>query len=254
MSKFNKFGWKPDLYDERDFKFEYLKYSIVSLPPFVDLTPKLNVPYNQGVLGSCTANAIGSAVDYHMKLKNRPYLVPSRLFIYYNERALIGTIKEDSGAYIRDGIKTLAKEGVCAESLWPYDISKFTKKPLSKCYKQAIKVKAIKYEKIDNSNLTALKTALAQGFPVVFGFNVYSSFESFEVSKTGIVPMPTPKEELLGGHAVLLVGYDDNTRMFLVRNSWGSEWGINGNFKIPYEFLTNPKLADDFWVISEISK
>jgi C1A family cysteine protease len=254
MIKYNKFGWKKDVLDERDFKFDHLKFSILQLPEKIDLSTKLNSVYSQGTLGSCTANAISSAIDYHRKLQNKPFINPSRLFIYYNERAIEGTIKEDAGAFIRDGIKTLSKDGVCDETLWPYDISKFTKKPLSKCYKEAQKIKAVKYERIDNKNLNALKTALSQGFPIIFGFTVFESFESEIVAKTGIVPMPKLNEPNLGGHAVLLIGYDSKTRLFKVRNSWGENWGDKGNFYIPFEFLTNENLASDFWSLSEITK
>jgi C1A family cysteine protease len=105
------------------------------------------------------------------------------------------------------------------------------------------------YQRVDNRSVEAIKTPLAEGHPVVFGFSVYDSFESDQVAKDGVVPMPQKGEELLGGHAVLAVGYDDGSKMFIVRNSWGPKWGREGYCMMPYEYLTNTDLADDFWVI-----
>jgi C1A family cysteine protease len=94
-----------------------------------------------------------------------------------------------------------------------------------------------------------MKGCLASGYPFVFGFSVYTEFESDTVATTGVLNMPSPKEKLLGGHAVIAVGYDDKTQRFIVRNSWGAKWGIKGYFTIPYAYLTDPNLAADFWTI-----
>jgi C1A family cysteine protease len=99
-----------------------------------------------------------------------------------------------------------------------------------------------------------MKGCLASGYPFVFGFTVYSSFEGAKVAQSGIVPMPGSAEKPIGGHAVLAVGYDDDTREFLVRNSWGPGWGIKGYFKMPYAYLTAPKLATDFWTIRGVDQ
>jgi C1A family cysteine protease len=148
---------------------------------------------------------------------------------------------------IRDGIKTLKKQGVCSETHWPYIISKFTIKPSPKCYKEAMKRQITSYHRI--LTLDDMRACLADGFPFVFGFTVYESFESQEVASTGFVQMPQFNERVLGGHAVLAVGYDDAQRRFIVRNSWGTDWGQKGYFTMPYEYLANRNLADDLWTI-----
>jgi C1A family cysteine protease len=198
-------------------------------------------------LGSCTANAITAAVEF-LDIKDKiPELALSRLFLYYNERAAEGTINYDSGASLRDGIKVLADQGVCQESLWPYDINKFTSKPSDECYQAAQAHKAIVYQRL--TTLNDMRACLAAGFPLVFGITVYESFESDQVAKSGIVPMPSKSERSLGGHALLAVGYNDQFSTILVRNSWGPNWGINGYFTLPYQYISNNNLADDFWTI-----
>lgn len=178
--------------------------------------------------------------------------MPSRLFIYYNERAIEGSIAQDSGAQIRDGMKSINRQGVCDEKLWPYHIADFTKQPPRACYVAASKERALKYQRVAQ-NLEALKTALVkEQQPVVFGFSVYESFESEAVKKTGRMPMPKEGEKLLGGHAVLCVGYDDAEQMFIVRNSWSSDWGMAGYFLMPYAFMLDSSSASDFWIIETI--
>jgi C1A family cysteine protease len=149
---------------------------------------------------------------------------------------------------IRDGIKSVNKQGACPETLWPYDINKFTEKPTKECYKEGAKHKAASYQRLLPS-LNQLKGCLASGFPFVFGFTVYESFESQKVAKTGIVPMPNTREHVLGGHAVMAVGYNDVSQRFIVRNSWGKDWGMKGYFTMPYSYLTDSNLSDDFWTI-----
>jgi C1A family cysteine protease len=200
-------------------------------------------------LGSCTANAIANAHLFEQRKQNaaQPFL-PSRLFIYYNERVMEGTVHSDSGAMIRDGIKSIAKQGVCSEKQWPYTIAKFTRKPAQTCYKEALKHQAVLYQRLVPT-LTQLKGCLASGYPFVFGFTVYESFESPEVTRTGTAPMPASGEQVLGGHAVLAVGYDDAIQRFIVMNSWGTSWGMQGFFTMPYAYLTDTNLADDFWTV-----
>lgn len=250
--KFKKYGWKKDLSDHRDQLFK-LTLPLTALPPVADLRNICPLIYDQGQLGSCTANAIAGAIN-SLEIKNavkQPYM-PSRLFIYYNERVLEGTVKFDSGASLRDGIKTVSKQGVCSEVTWPYNINRFKCKPSRKSYQEAKNNIVHEYQRIHDGDLIGMKTALAKGLPFVFGFSVYESFESQAVSKSGIVPMPQSNEKLMGGHAVMACGYDDSKQMFLVRNSWGQNWGLNGYCWMPYTYLSNVNLANDFWVISQL--
>jgi C1A family cysteine protease len=244
-----KYGWAPDLPDHRDFLYSAPQPVLAKLPPKKDLRPGCPPVYDQGQLGSCTANAISGAVQFEQKKQKLKVFAPSRLFIYYNERDMENTVNSDAGAQIRDGVKSVANLGVCPETEWPYDINKFTNKPTPKCYTDAKKCEAVGYQRLDSSNLNQLKGCIASGFPFVFGFTVYDSFESPEVAKTGVLNMPGPKEKVQGGHAVLAVGYDDTAQRFTVRNSWGKDWGIKGYFTIPYTYLTTTDLADDFWTI-----
>jgi C1A family cysteine protease len=218
----------------------------------VDLRPNCPPILDQGNLGSCTANAIASAHQFdQMKQQAAKIIAPSRLYIYYNERMIESTIPWDSGATIRDGVKVINKYGVCPESQWPYDIAKFKRKPLRACYIEGAKHQAVTYQRL-TPIVDQLRGCLADGYPFVFGFSVYESFETAAVTKTGIVPMPGPTERMLGGHAVMAVGYDDGTSRFIVKNSWGTGWGMQGYFTMPYDYLTNPKLAADFWTIHQV--
>jgi len=249
----HRFGWVPDVPDQRDHLYSAPMPMKGALPAKVDLRSKCPPVLDQGTLGSCTANAIAAAVQFdRMKQKLKPAFAPSRLFIYYNERAMEGTISSDSGAMIRDGIKSISKLGDCPESEWPYVISKFTVKPPVSCYKDALKCKATQYQRVVRA-LSQFKGCLASGYPFVFGFSVYESFESNEVATTGIAPMPGHNEKLLGGHAVLAVGYDDAAQRIIVRNSWGKGWGLAGCFTLPYAYLTETNLSDDFWTVRLIA-
>lgn len=241
--KIKRYGWIRDRLDQRDFKYAAIMPSNIQLPPSVDLRNQCPPIFDQGDLGSCTANALAGNVGFI-----HSGFIPSRLFIYFDERAIEHTISSDSGAQIRDGIKSLSKQGVCSEDLWPYDVSKFTDKPTADCYKAAKLELISSYHALSN-DLNELKTCLAQGFPFVMGISVYSSFESASVAKDGIIPIPSPEDNPIGGHALMVVGYDDSKNSFLVRNSWGENWGISGYCYIPYEYITNPNLASDFWTI-----
>ena len=251
--KIARYGWIRDLPDLRDHLYATPPEFLVKLPSSVDLRPQCPAVYDQGQLGSCTANAIAAALEFdQMKEKQPNVFVPSRLFIYYNERVMEGTVNEDSGAQIRDGIKSVGKQGDCPETLWPYDIKKFEVKPPAQCYQQALKFKAVQYQRLSQI-LNQLKGCLASGYPFVFGFTVYESFESQQVAQTGHASMPLPKEAVVGGHAVIAVGYDDSQNWFIVRNSWGDGWGMKGYFTLPYPYLLEQNLASDFWTIRVVS-
>ncbi|HEY4997569.1 MAG TPA: C1 family peptidase [Usitatibacter sp.] len=247
--KIQGYGWIPDIPDARDHLYAAPVVNLAKLPRKVDLRPQCPKVYDQGQLGSCTGNAIAGSVQFdRMKQKLTPAFVPSRLFIYYNERVIEGTVPSDNGASIRDGIKSVATLGDCPETLWPYDIKKFATKPPARVFTAALKYKAVQYQRVSR-NLNQMKGCLSSGFPFVFGFSVYDSFESAAVAKSGVVPMPAASETLQGGHAVLAVGYDEAQQRFIVRNSWGPQWGMSGYFTIPFAYLLDAGLSDDFWTI-----
>ena len=248
----HKYGWQPQLPDFRDYKF-----TVETPAPLqnVYLFGDHNVPpvYDQGQLGSCTANGTGGA--YQFQLMNEAGIqsfAPSRLAIYYYTRLIEGTPNTDSGATIRDAIKSVVNYGVCPEELWPYDITKFTEAPPAEAQAAMVKHKALRYYSVDNSDKVLLVNALLQGHPIVFGFTVYESFESQTVAQTGIVPMPSPNEQILGGHCCDIWAYNVEGDYFLCRNSWGLNWGLNGYFHMPASYLTNTDLASDFWVLRTV--
>src|SRR5262249_15954861 len=234
--KIARYGWKPDLPDQRDHSYAVPPDVLKSISGNADLRPRCPPVYDQGQIGSCTANAIAAALEFDMMKQSLTSFTPSRLFIYYNERNMEGTVPLDAGAQIRDGIKSVASLGDCPESEWTYDATpadpssnlfspgaKAATAPSPQCYADAVIHKALSYQSVEQ-NLADMKGCLSSGYPFVFGFTVYPSFESIDVAHSGVVPMPGADETTIGGHAVLAVGYDDSRNMFFVRNSWGSEW------------------------------
>ena len=197
---------------------------------------------------NCTANAIAAAIEFDRRKQKLAGFTPSRLFIYYNERAIEHTIDSDSGAQIRDGIKSVGQQGDCPETEWPYVIARFKTRPKPQCYADALKYRAVLYQRL-TPILSQLKGCLASGYPFVFGFTVYESFESAQVARTGHASLPKSGERAIGGHAVAGVGYDDARQWFVVRNSWGGKWGMKGYFTLPYAYVTDDNLASDFWTI-----
>lgn len=251
-----KYGWLRDRPDGRDIPYMYIRPAQagpIKLPEQVDLREFCPPVFDQGSLGSCTANATCAAYQVAL-LRQEPFTPASfpnlsRLFVYYNARAVAGTTESDSGAYIRDAIKSIATEGVCKEELWPYRISDFKARPSNEAYADALNHQAIIYAAVGH-NPFEVQLALADGYPVVFGFTVYSSFESEAVAKSGIMQMPKHGEKAIGGHAVVAVGYSTEMQHLLVRNSWGDDWGQAGYFWMPFSYLQ--RLARDFWVIKKV--
>jgi len=241
-----KYGWLKQREDSRDHKYNVSKFfKVMELPPSVDLRPVDSPILDQGELGSCTGNGIAGCINFIQK-----GFFASRLFIYYNERAIEGTTNKDSGANIRDGINSVVKQGACSEDIVPYDISQFTVKPSQEAYDNALKDVVTEYLALEG--VEDIKNCLAQGFPVVCGITVFESFESAQVATTGIVPIPEPSEQELGGHCVKIVGYDDSNQRFIVANSWGTGWGEFGYFTIPYAYIE--KYGSDFWTIRSTSE
>jgi C1A family cysteine protease len=262
VAKTRSMGWMPDLPDHRDFVYSAPMMTMRALPAKMDLRKQCpKEVYDQGRLGSCTANAIAGAIEFDQIKQKVPQATPSRLFIYYNERAIEHTTPTDSGAQIRDGVKSVNKLGACPETLWTYDDTppptdggtcpncKFSQKPPATCYTAALKHLVLSYQRVPN-NLATMKGCIASGYPFVFGFTVYSNFP-FQ-TKTGVIPMPGKGDSVQGGHAVLAVGYDDSTQLFTFRNSWSKTWAKGGYGFIPYAYLTDSNLSDDFWTIRTV--
>ncbi len=249
--KTQRFGWIPDLPDQRDFLYAAPAPYQMNFPDQVDLRAECPPVYDQGQLGSCTANAIAGAIEFDQKKLSVSEFTPSRLFIYYNERDMEGNAGTDSGAQIRDGIKSVSVLGAPPEPDCPYNVADFAKKPSDTAYADAKQHLVVLYQRLIQE-LNTLKGCLASGFPFVFGFTCYESFESREVASTGVLPMPKSGESVVGGHAVVCVGYDDSTREFIVRNSYGDGWGQKGYFMMPYSYLTSQRLASDLWTIRSV--
>lgn len=253
----SRYGWIPDLPDHRDYRYALKlmpKEAPKKLPMKVDLSGEpMAEPFHQLALGSCTAQAIGAVFQYDHRLQGLGDLMPSRLFIYYAEREMEGTVPYDAGATIRDGIKVVATQGAPPEETWPYVVENFAQRPPAKAYRRAKENKAIAYFRLDNRNLDELLACLAAGFPFVFGFTAYENFESPRAKKEGVLDLPGKGDRVLGGHAVVAVGYDRKAKRFLVRNSYGKAWGNKGHFTMPFAYLTNDDLAADFWTIRSVT-
>lgn len=213
-----------------------------TLPSAVDNRKFCSAVGDQGHLGSCTAWSMGRGLAEYLENKNGAKAVSlSPLFLYYEERVLRGSVNQDSGATITDGMQVLDETGIAEESAWPYDIAQFKVKPSADAYTTAKSHKVTTAQNI--SGLDDVKTALAAGQPVAFGFNVYGNIRN--VGADGVLPAKKPTDSLLGGHAVLAVGYDDEKQVVIVRNSWGAKWADKGYFYFPYDQFQ--KTARDFW-------
>ena len=253
MSTLRIYNHKKGLPDARDFKFSVqLRLAAKqNLPVAVDLRslfPKfIPAVLDQGSLGSCTANAASNALRFLLRKEKIKDWQPSRLYIYWFSRFLEGTTNEDSGAYIRDVMTAIHTYGACDETLLPYNVNKYKLKPSNSAVRAATPhTRDFKYLSVDPT-LLSIKQCLNAGFPIVFGIEVYESFESDYVARTGIVPMPNiSTEQFLGGHAITMYGYDDSKKSFIVMNSWGVKWGDKGYFYLPYDYLV---YMSDLWTM-----
>ena len=232
---------RPSAQDSRDHIYQPTG---AQLRPVVDLRNWASPVEDQSELGSCTSNALAGAYELMTRrLSPADYADVSRLFIYYNIRLIEGTVQADAGGYLRDGIKALKQYGVCTEALWPYVIDKFDDKPTDACYEDARKRIITSYAKVLDNN--AMIAALNDNKPVVFGTDIYKAFDRIS-GKDTIVPMPREDDYSLGEHAMCLVGYDLLRKLFLVRNSFGVNWGDQGYAWIPFEYMD--AYGNDAWV------
>lgn len=247
-----KLNWRPGL-PTRIAHFEHDK-SIV-FPPFLSLMAKMPPITDQGQEGACTGHSAVAPL-FVAHAGRTPSIMPAPAFIYYNERLMNGQQNQDSGAAISDIYRAANHYGVCDEAICPYVAGDYAMPPSQAAYAAAAGLRAHIYAPVLQTE-AGVKGCLNHGFPVDFGFTVYDSFESLQVAQTGIVPMPGPGENVLGGHAVDIIGYNDGPgtnlgipeRHFMVRNSWGTGWGASGYCYMPYEYLLDNQLASDFWMI-----
>ena len=244
----HKYGWIKDRGDPRDFLFTKVHAPAAPLPvpPKISLRAKMPPVWNQGELGSCSAH--GVLACFNFVHKGGPW---SRLELYYEERVLEGTVDQDSGAMIRDGIKILANIGVGLESEWPYDVTKFKDAPPEKLLAESSANKIITYSRLLNKQ--DMIQCLLSGYPIVFGMQLYESFETPQVAQSGIIRLPSSVEQCLGGHCMSIVGYNSNVYgsfFWEVRNSWDTTWGDNGYCWIEDSYMTNSDIgASDLWTI-----
>ena len=247
-------GWRRSLPHQDRLRYGAPARDVV-LPSFVDLRTTGFVPpvYDQGGLGSCSANSLCFGIQFERKRQGLigADRVPSRLMLYYLEREIENSVASDAGAELYDGVTAASTTGVCFEdgpNGWPYDTTQFAQRPPPACYAAAA-MDVVTQSLAVAQDLTQIRGCLAEGFPVCFGFTCYPDIDSDVVTSTGMLPMPTPGEQPEGGHAVAAVGYDDASRLFLVRNSWGSNWGLGGYFWMPFEYLIRSDLSADFETI-----
>jgi len=234
-----------------------LDLTIQNRPKTFDMKHECPFVYDQGDIGSCTANAICMAL---LITESDKTFLPSRLWLYYMERLYENQDGEisDSGADAEDGLVILTKKGICPESVWPYVTSNCNVSPPAQTLIEAEKHKVDQIGIVAPSEVTgealidAIVKSLLLKIPVLIGIEIYQSFESPTVAKTGIVPIPQPNEQYLGGHEVLIIGYDDERRVFICINSWGDQWGWKGFFNIPYDYITNPRLTSEFICITKV--
>jgi C1A family cysteine protease len=235
-------------------RYAAAKSEVKKLPPKVDLRPLMTAVEDQGQLSSCVANAVAGAYEYLVKRHrgDDAYDV-SRLFVYYNARKKSGSESEDSGSVIAEAINSLREDGACSEETWPYDAEQVNEEPSQEAYDEAGQF-LVEDMQLVPTTLDAWKNALAEGYPIIFGLSLYDSFD--KQKKKGMVPLPSPKEssrESHSGHSMLCVGYSDPDQVFMVRNSWGTDWGDKGYCFIPYDYLMNSKYNDgDSWIIRQV--
>lgn len=247
--KIARYGWIRDLPDPRDAVLSDPVPLDGSVGTSVDLRADFPAAYDQGDLAACTANALASLLEFRSPLTGRLLeWMPSRLFLYYNERAQAGTAGADCGSPIRDGIKATLRYGACSDTDWPYDPTRYSRRPPAKLYRTSDLLQSLRYARVPQTILQ-MKAILARHIPFVLGMSIFGNMETDHVSKSGLIPLPRPTDPLLGGHVVTVVGYDDRHQYFIVRNSWGAGWGDHGYGYLPYAYALDSGLCADGWAL-----
>jgi hypothetical protein len=224
------------------------------VPDQMDLRPYCTPVEDQGQIGSCTANATVGALEYHLYRRDGYAPDLSRMFVYYNTRKMIGTVPQDSGATVPQAMASVLAFGACREEIWPYDPALFAREPPPPTYVDAKRYEAVHYARVEDDSRVI--RAVAEGLPVVFGTFIPKRCYD-EAARTGVVPQPTEEERRAaprGGHCMLIVGYDRHAQTFLVRNSWGTEWGDGGYCRIPFDVIGYFSPPDQFWVIGQLEQ
>jgi C1A family cysteine protease len=248
------YGWKRDAPDHRD-RFHDFPIARGTTPGRWDLRTHCPPVKDQGNLATGTVNAVTTVFQFALLRQALGDFDPSRHFLYWNMREVEGgdgDVDRDCGGSIRDALFSLFWMGCCTEKMWPYDSNNVNERPSDICFSTARYPRSIEYKRVEQT-LDQLRAAIRRTLPVIFGFSVYESFEAVSVAADGKMPEPTESEQLLGGHAGVLVGYDDEKECGIVRNSWGSEWGDGGDFYMPYAFLLNPDRCGDFWTLEKVT-
>ena len=201
--------------------------------------------FDQGQLGSCVWNAVAGMIA-----DNQPSdELLSRLWGYWKTRVYERTTHEDAGCTARGALKTLAKSGCAPESDWPYDVAKAFVQPNRKSYVDAKHQVVDSYERIP-PGLDAMLDALAMGKDFIIGLALFGSFDSDQVARDGMVPMPSHGEGGPYYHEVRCVGYHSRGRVLICRNSWGNQWGDDGDFYLPFDYANSPDLVIDVWTVT----
>ena len=239
------FGFIKDKWDERD-----IVYKVRAPGRAPASTNRKNISefpfrYDQGNLGSCVGNGVSEAFRRVLQVNKMPDFDPSRLFTYWISRI---DKANDTGASIRDAFKAINIYGICSERSWPYVTDRFADLPPDNAFKEALDHQAIKYERIYPVTRDAIMDAVSNGFPVVYGKELYESFMTDKVAKLGLVSVPkTCREQPVGGHCMVIFDYDEDGTIEL--NSWGESWGFGGACHVPWEYVLNSKLTSDFWIL-----
>ena len=245
-----RYGWRRPTTPHRGVRLALSAADLDGLPAAADLREAMPEVYDQGPLGSCTGQAVGGGLAY-LSRRVGVDVAPSRLALYFDGRAARGHVLEDDGAVLVDVVSAASIRGFAGEDLWPYEVERFAASPSAAYRERALHTRLVNVEALAH-DLGSLLATLAAGYPIVFGVEVFESFE--RVDTGGVVPMPERDERELGGHAMLAVGYDRESGHFLVRNSWGEDWGARGYCWMPFDYLLDPTLCGEAFALRAVRR